>query len=521
MVPIIAAVLAAWLVWQHYSSQGIQVFVRFETASGLIQGKTEVKCRSVRVGVVEHVQLATDLQSVLVTLRMDENTESLLNRDTRFWVLRPRVSAADISGLGTLITGSYIELDPGEPGDLVKHFNGLEAPPVTKLSVPGLRLTLIAEESSALTVGSPIYYRDFEVGRVELKTFDVKNNRVKFDIFIESKYQDLVVEGVSFWNNSGLNFHASAQGFVFNTPSLTAILTGGVSFDVPSGGVAGHPVKNGTTFTLHPNKTASDQAIFNPDVLCLLFFDQSVRGLQVGAPVEFRGIKIGRVQDISLKYANPGDTRIPVLIALEPSILRNSAQSLEAENELLANFVRDGIRAKLSSSSLLTGSLFVELAYAPDDLKAELEKIGGYYVLPTQSSGLVQIEAKVNAILSKIEALKLEEFIVKYGSLAEDLSSTASEAKATLACVTELIKKKETQEIPAEIHTTLAGVQKAMDSYGPSGEIQGDLRRTLDELRAALRAFKSLSTSIEEKPNSLIFGRDKNKGVEPKAKHSR
>ncbi|RYD30329.1 MAG: MCE family protein [Verrucomicrobiaceae bacterium] len=518
LIPLVTLLLAGWLVWQHYRSQGVLAHIRFETAANIESGSTEVRCRSVRIGVVQSVQLSADLLSVVVDIRIDPDAGALLRKGTRLWVVRPQFSAASVSGLGTLIKGSYIELDPGEGPETVTHFDGLEAAPVTKSSVPGLRLTLTADRAESLNAGSPIYYNGFEVGKVELRTFDVATRRTRLSIFISEAYAPLVNESTCFWNTGGIDVSAGAEGFRLRTPSVQAMLAGGISFGIPPGTAPGAPAQDGAEFSLFANEAATRELIFRGSRLCLLMFDRSVRGLQKGAPVEFRGIPMGRVTDISLKYAPPGDKRVPVLIEMDPGLLRTTTEGGKDDTAVLSNAVKSGLRARLSTGSLLTGALFIDLDYVPEAPPAELGHNGEYDLLPTHSSGLVQLEAKVNDLLTKLTALPLEDMMNQFGRTAEGITRTAQEAETTLAEARKLLANQKTQGLTAQIDTTLGEIRASVTSLGPAGSVQGDLRRTLDELRAALRAFKTLSTSVAEKPNSLIFGRDSTGDPVPKAR---
>lgn len=525
VVPAVALVLAGWLVWKHYHDKGPLAYVRFSTADSIEAGKTEVRCRSVRVGLVERIALADDLKSVVAEVRIDPESEDLLKRGSRFWVVRPRVSASTISGLSTLITGAYIELEPGDGPAPVHHYDGLEEPPVTSANVPGLRLTLVAEDAGSLTAGSPIYYRGFEVGRVERRTLDIDNRRIRFDVFIEEDYAALVRQGTCFWNTSGIDVTAGADGFKLSTPSFQAMVSGGASFAVPRGGTPGAPANDGMAFSLYPDEDAARKSVFVPDHKCLLFFDQSVRGLTPGAPVEFRGIPLGRVVEISFEHSPAGDSRVPVVIEINSDTLAKAVENIGDGQNVLAECVRRGLRATLSTGSLLTGALYVDLDFVPEAAPAELARSGEYEVIPTESSGLAQLQDKVNAILAKLEALPLEETLDKFGNAADEIAVTVKdvrgavdEAEAALAEAKKLLARDETQNLTAELEATLKEVRSSVESLGPNGAVQGDLSRTLDELRAALRAFKTLSDSIEEKPNSLLFGRESSGDAVPRAR---
>lgn len=525
MVPVIALAVACALVWKHYADKGPLAFVRFETADSIEAGKTEIRCLSVRVGVVEDIELANDLRSVVASVRIDPHSEHLLRPDSRFWVVRPRVSTSAISGLSTLITGAYIELEPGEEAGLSNHFDGLEEPPVTSANVPGLRLTLVAEDAGSLTSGSPIYYRGFEVGRVERRTLDLENRKIRFDVFIDEEHAGLVRNGTCFWNTSGIDVTAGADGFKLSTPSFQAMVTGGASFWVPKGGTAGPPAVDGAVYTLFPDQDAAEKSVFTPDHRCLVFFDQSVRGLSPGAPVEFRGIPLGRVVEISFEHSPVGDSRVPVLIEIDTETLSSAVEDIKDQGQILSESVRRGLRAKLSTGSLITGALYIDLDFVPTASPAELTRLGDFDVIPSESSGLALLQDKVNAILAKLEALPLESTLTKFGNAADeiavtvkDVRGTLDEAEAMLAEAKKLLASENTQNLTTELDATLKQVRSSVESLGPNGAVQGDLSRTLDELRSALRSFKVLSDSIEEKPNSLLFGREGSGDPKPRAK---
>ncbi|MGL5018464.1 MAG: intermembrane transport protein PqiB [Luteolibacter sp.] len=528
VVPILALVIGGWMIFRSLTSQGPVAYVRFETADGLGSGKTEVRCRSVRVGVVKQVRLAEDLQSVLVQLELEPDAVGLLRKGTNFWVVRPRVSGTDVTGLGTLITGAYIELDPGPTdGAEINHFNGLETPPATNQNIPGRRLTLVAQEAGSLTAGSPIFYRGFEVGRIESRKLDLEGQRVTYDAFIQEDYMSLIRKNTRFWNTSGIDITAGADGFKLRTPSFQAMLTGGVTFGVTDGIEAGEKVSDGEQFTLFMNEDAANKSAFNPSMKFVLLFDQSVRGLVKSAPVEFRGIPIGRVADISFDYFKAeNDLRIPVLVEIDPSLLRQKAASgiIQADQEFLAAEVERGLRASLKIGSILTGALFVDFDYYKNPAPAEFANIGDFPSIPTISSGFAQLESKFSAILDKIQALPIDDTMKKIGVAADEAAITVAESRnalkeiqETTASLRRTLDSAEFAALPSELRGTLAALEKSVASVGPEGAIQGDLLRTLDELRSALRSMNSTATSIGEKPNSLIFGRDSSGNPIPKA----
>lgn len=525
IVPIIALFLAGWLLWRNKVDSGPLISVQFATAEGIAAGKTELRCRSVPVGMVEVVNLTTDLKT-LVQIRVKPAYEDLLRDDSRFWVVRPRVSTSNVSGLGTLITGAYIELDPGTEKKHAENFVGLEEPPVTSLSVPGLRLTLTAKEAGSLAVGSPISYLGFEVGKVERRTLDLENEQVQFRILIRERYSELVRKGTRFWNNSGFDVTAGADGFKLRTPSVQTLVTGGASFSTPRDMKESPLAEDGDVFNLFDDQSSAEDAHFIPDTRALLMFHQSVRGLQRGATVEFRGIPIGRVLDISFKRAAIGDPRVPVLIEMESSALERALNiTKSADGFDIKSAVRNGLTAKLESASLLTGALYIDLDLEEVDLPIEPEMQENLVVIPSQPGGIAQLEDRVNAILAKIEALPLDGTLAKFGNAADEAAMTIADARETLDSIEETVNEakavlasEDTQKLTAELNKTLAEMRTSVNSLGPEGAVQGDLRRALDELRAAARSFGELSETVDEKPNSLIFGRKSSGDPIPRAR---
>lgn len=528
VVPILALLVGAWMIYQKFTANGPVANVRFATAEGIAAKQTEVRCRSVRVGVVRDVKLDEDLKSVVTNLELNPDYESLLREGTRFWVVRARLSGTEVSGLGTLIAGTYIELDPGpKDGKRVDHFDGLETPPATNRDIPGRRLVLTTDQAGSLAAGSPVYYRGFEVGRVENRKLNPEGTLVTYDAFIREEYSGLVKKNTRFWNTSGIDITAGASGFKVRTPSIQAMISGGVTFGVPEGIEAGEVVADGASFRLFGNEDEAEDSTFNPTMKLVLLFDQSVRGLSKAAPVEYRGIPIGRVADISFDYQNAqNDSRIPVLIEIDPAILRRESAMGISQTDLdcLTEAVKRGLRSALKTGSLLTGALYVDLDFYKDVQPAELFKTGDYESIPTVSSGFAQLEAKLTAILDKIGALPLDDTLKKFGTVADEVAHTAADSRRTLVEIEEtaasarkLIDSPEFAALPSSIKSALASVEKSVSSVGPDGAIQGDLLRTLDELRAALRAVTAMTTAIDEKPNSLLFGRDTSGNPIPKA----
>jgi paraquat-inducible protein B len=306
------------------------------------------------------------------------------------------------------------------------------------------------------------------------------------------------------------------------------MLAGGVTFGVPEGEAPGKAVKDGATFLLHRDEDAARNATFNPTLRILLLFDQTVRGLSKRAPVEFRGIPIGRVADISFDLVPSNrDPRIPVLIEIDPQLMRREQREnpeMLQEMDFIREVVGKGLRASLKTGSLITGALYVDLDYYEDAPPAEPGKSGEYLTVPTISSGFAQLEAKITAILDKLESLPLEQAVADIAATAAEAKSVVGEARPALAEIQAAaaaargtLENPALKELPNDLRKSITALEKAASSVGPDGAVQGDLLRSLDELRASLRSLRALTSTIDEKPNSLLFGRESSGNPTPKA----
>lgn len=521
IIPLVAALLGAWLVWQHYASQGPLVTVRFETAEGIAEKKTAIQCRSVSIGVVESVRLAPDLKGVITTLRLNQSAAELLKVDTRFWVVRPRLGGAGISGLGTLVSGTYIELDPGVSETPGSDFVGLENPPVTPLGVPGLHITLVADQAGSVGPGSAVVYKGLKAGRIETQAFNPDNGRVEFGVFIEEEFSRLVTPRSRFWNTSGFDLDIGANGVRLRTGSLEAMVAGGVSFESGQSEAGENaPVADGTMFPLHESYDDTKEITLNTPLNYLLLFENSVRGLLPEAPVEFRGIRVGTVSNISLEYLpNDPEHRVPVLIKIDPSLIGDFPEDdMEAAAAMIEERVREGLRATLRTGSLLTGQLFVDLDLLDDVPPMEVTEAGGHRILPTVSSGLEQLQDKLAAVLDKVQALKIEDTVDAATGALTEIKTIATDLKTTVASVNTLITSEETQSIPGDIQASLDSLNQTLEGFNDESVLYSDLAAMIRDLRSAIRAMETLATSLERKPSSLLWGNPKDTVSPPKGK---
>jgi paraquat-inducible protein B len=315
VVPLVALLIGGWLAFKAISEKGPTITITFMTAEGLEAGKTKLKYKNVEVGQVESITLAKGGTHVIVTAEMVHGAEPHLTENIRFWVERARIGAGGAAGLGTLFAGAYIGIDLGEPGGKpTLSFKGLEIPPVVTTGLPGSHFKLKAKKLGSLNVGSPIYYRQFKVGQVVAYEMVEDGVAVDFQIFVNAPYHEFVRQNSRFWNASGVDVNVDASGISVNTESFMSIMIGGVAFDTPANLEPGAAAEKGATFQLYESREKIFEKAYVKKRLWLLYFDGSVRGLAVGAPVELQGIQIGEVTDITLEFDREKLAfRIPVL----------------------------------------------------------------------------------------------------------------------------------------------------------------------------------------------------------------
>ena len=522
LIPVVAMLIGGWLAFKGLSEKGPIVTISFESAEGLEAGKTKVKYKDVEIGQVETIRFNADLSQVLVTAELVREATPYLTENTRFWVVRPRVTASGVSGLGTIFSGAYIGMDPGREGESARKFTGLEIPPVVTTGMPGRDFLLKATTLGSLEIGAPVYYRQIQVGQVIGYDLDKEGRSLTIKIFINAPHHELVRKNTRFWNASGFDLKLDAGGLKLNTESLVSIMMGGIAFDTPTSLQAGGPPGADQVFRLYETRESIFERIYTEKNYWILHFNESIRGLTVGAPVEFRGIKMGQVVDIDAEFDQTTFTpRITVLIETEPQRWKVIGEGkVDAKTEIKA-LVAKGMRAQLKTGSLLTGQLYVELDFHPNAPKAEVKFDGKFPEVPTIPAPLQIITARVNSLLSKIESVPIEKIgkdlgdtlaNVKRLSDSKELLETVQALNETLQHTRKLVQNLDANVAPA-ISSTLDQAQKTLVSVegtlGKNSPMQHELRRALKELGEAARSIRVLADYLERHPDALIYGKGK------------
>ena len=511
LVPVVAVVLGIYMVIYTVMTEGPEITITFSTAQGIEAGRTKLSSRSVEVGLVEEVTLNEDLDSVSVVARLERENTKLLRDDTRFWVVRPRLGAGGITGLNTLLSGAYIELEPGSGAPSTRRaFIGLDDIPLTAVGTPGLGLVLVSKRAGVVSPGQPVLYNGYRVGRVESTTFNPDTGQVRHGVFIEAPFDVLVNQATRFWDAGGIVVRTGAGGLLVDVESLQALLIGGVAFGVPAGVTPQGPVESGVEFVLHPDRQSATEQTYVHSLQYVVRFAQSVRGLVPGAPVEYRGIRVGTVREILIEPLTetrvPGSTgaSIPVLINIEPARvgLGDTADAAEQMRQLIDTGVGANLRASLESANLLTGALLVSVDYYPEEDAGEMGTFAGYPTIPTLPGGFERIERQVSALLEKLNDMPLEATVRKLNGILDNLR--------------EVTGSDEFQELPATLAATIEELRRDLQLISPDSPPYDRLYRTITELNRTLQSADGLLRTLDEKPNSIIFSKPAEADPEPR-----
>jgi paraquat-inducible protein B len=506
IIPIVAIVIGAWLAFQHIIERGPTITIRFRTAEGLEAGKTRIKYKDVDIGIVKKIELDDDRKTVVVTAEMvKQASRGLLVDDTRFWVVRPRISGGRVSGLGTLLAGAYIGTEPGKNANERRDFTGLETPPVVTSDLPGRTFILGAGELGSIDINSPVYYRGAPAGQVVSTEVSKDGKQVNVGIFVQSPFDTFVTSGSRFWNASGIDLEVGASGVRVDTQSLATIVIGGIAFETPAEALALPRAAPNARFILWPDRTEAAKVRETVIETYRMVFDDSVRGLAIGAPVDFRGVVLGEVADIDLEF-DPARTKFRPVVQIRffPERLRSRSRDPArpdrfSPTERMQRFVAAGFRGQLRSSNLLTGQLYIALDFFPNQPKLAMDTSKVPPEIPTVQGSLAQIQESLAAIVKKIEKIPFEE-------LSADVRRGIAELEKTLKSVDRVDANviPELQRTLDQARRTLSDAQKTISSDSP---IATDLRDTLQEVTRAADSLRMLTDYLERQPDALIRGR--------------
>jgi paraquat-inducible protein B len=513
-LPAVVILAGAFVLIHEKLAQGTSVEIRFHNAEDLEANKTKIRYKDVEIGEVRDIHVSTDRKEVIVTAVIHREASEYLVDDTRFWVVRPRVSAAGVTGLGTLVSGAYISVDVGKSATRSEHFVGLEVPPIVTADQPGRAFVLHADDLGSLSIGSLVFYRHIIAGQVVGYALDPGGTGVTLKIFINAPFDAYVTGGTRFWQASGIDMSINSEGVKLRTESLTSILQGGVAFNALPGS-ATTAVAGDTAFTLYPDEDRAMRPTETEIRTFVMYFRGSLRGLSPGAPVELHGIGVGEVKSVDVEYdQDAGTLRFPVVVDLYPQRVRgrkaHGAQRpaakdghVAASRTLVDSLVAHGLRAELKSGNLLTGQKYVDLDMHPDAPAETVWWNDQPAVFPTVSNGLDEIQDSVGSIARKLSK-------VPFDQISYRLLSTMTSLEQTLKSTDQLMRHVDGSLAP-QVEATLAEAQAAMKNakelLAQDAPLQSDLGATLLQLSRAAKSVTALVEYLERHPESLLRGK--------------
>ncbi len=532
IIPAVTVLIAIWLAWNTLSKRGPLITITFESAEGLTAGQSQVRYKDIPLGTVQRITLAPDYSHVIVTARMTREATRLLTEHARFWVVKPRLSAGNLSGFETILSGSYVAVLPSTaPGQPDRHFTGLEDPPVLQTNVPGRTFLLKADRIGSLNPGSPIFYRGLQVGTVLGWDLGHMAQNVTVHAFVRAPFDGYVHQGSHFWNASGISVSLGATGIKLDIESLRAVLLGGVAFDTPPEAEQTPVASVNENFPLYADLAAANSAQYRQHISAVAYFPGAVAGLAPGAPVTLLGIPIGQVTSVDLRYNREKQIlEVPVHFSIQPGRIALSDQA--ASRGPLRNaqiLVNHGMRAELATANILTGQQEVALVFDHDAPPATVTLENGALVIPTAPGGFSGITQSAAALLDKINRMPFQEIgdnlnatLVGLNKLTngEALRGSLTSLKATLADAQDAIKKLDqgvgpglaglpaiTSDMRSLLARTSALVDAAETSYGGNSKFFRDLDRLLLQTNDLMQSIRALADLLAQQPNALIRGR--------------
>ncbi|HTI02293.1 MAG TPA: MlaD family protein [Acidisoma sp.] len=538
-IPAISLAVGGWLVWDTYAKRGPKVTITFDQGDGLTAGQSVVKHRDVTLGTVTAVKLTPDMNHVNVTVQMTRDATPLISDQTKFWIVRPRFFAGSFSGLGTLLSGPYIDLLPGAArGKSATHFVGLEDPPVLQSAIPGRTFLLQAKRIGSVSLGAPVFFRDLQVGQILGWDIGDMAREVTIHAFVRAPYDAYVQDDSQFWNASGLSINLGAEGVQVQVQSLNALLLGGVAFSTPDESTQNAESAPNHEFPLYLSQDDAKQAVYDRKVNFVSYFTGSVAGLGPGSPVTLHGLKIGEVTGVDMVYdAKSHQILAPVHFEIQPQRIKNINQEVVAAGPLtnLRILVARGARAQIQKANLLTGQSEIAIVDVPDAPKADVTVQGTDIVFPTAPGAFDSISSSVTSLLNKINAMPFDQMSASLTSMLDGLNKITNgpETKQAVSALSKTLVQSETlvkqlntdvgpalkslPQLTKQLKTAVGSLNTVLVSantgYGADSHFSRQLDRLMAQFNDMAQSFRTLADLLASHPEALLRGRT-NTGME-------
>jgi len=527
IVPLVAVAIGAWLAWDTLSKEGPTIKIRFDSGEGLQAGQSQLKYKDIVFGTVKSLELAPDQTHVIVTVATTQQATPLLTEGTVFWVVKPRLFAGNISGIETLLSGSYVGMLPAaEASKAQREFVGLEDPPVLSAHVPGRTFLLKSKRIGAVSVGSPIFYRDLNVG--EVLGWDIADmaEYVTIHAFVRAPYDSYVHDQTRFWNASGVSIKLGGTGVEVQMESLKALLLGGVAFETPVEAIHTAETAQDHVFPLFADRDTANSASYTRKIPAISYFPGSVSGLAPGSAVTIHGIKVGEVTDVRLTYDPAKDTVMaPVRYEVEPErVVGVGRKVYQTDAETVGVLLKRGLHATLQSASLITGQQNIALDFVTDEPPAEVTMDGPDFVVPaTEGGGFAGLTASATDLLNKVNTMPFEKIgknldgiLASFNDATKgpELKKALTDLSGMIASAQNMIQRLDAKQLPelvASLQKTLTSANKLVlsldNGYGDSTKFNRDLDRLMVQANEAVSAIRALADLLARHPEALIKGR--------------
>ncbi len=507
-LPLIALLVSVWLIFKSASEKGVVITIDFPTAEGLEVDKTKIRYLDVEIGEVTAISINKNLKTIRVTAQMTSTATEFLKKTTNFWVVRPQVGLGGISGLGTLLSGPYIELRPGT-GEDQRHFGGLKTPPVLKNHVDGKQFILETSNLGSMRPGTVINFHGIPAGEVLSHKLSDGANSIYLNIFINAPYDQFVRKNTRFWIDSGVDLSASADGFKVRTGPLISLLSGGIAFRASPKDTPSEIASENIMFQLYDTYDQSTQITYTNTLKYVMHFNGSVRGLTIGAPVQLRGIPIGKVTDISLELdKKTAEIRVPVIVELEPDRIESVNDDAKVSDEdVMEQLIKKGLRAQLQTGSLVTGQLLIDLDFHPGSKTVASDNHhSDYPEFPTIASSFEEFSRSAQTIMDKVAKLPLDKLTVEMNKTLASLQDTSKAATGMLITANGTLSTA--KETLGNASGTIKSAQGVLGNLEPGSTGYYEFHKMLQELTQAASSMKQLTDYLEQHPESLIRGKD-------------
>ena len=522
IIPIVTAIVGLWIIYSHFADRGTSFTLLAKDASGIVAGKTVIKNRSVDIGIVDEVTLSKDFEKVVIKGRIYNDMEPLLKNDSIFWVVKPEIGRDGVTGLGTILSGVYIELASGNDTHSFKNnpFILSDNPPLSDPSIKGIRVNLESDQNGVIPRGASVMFHGYRVGNVETSEFDIDSRKMKYQIFITKPYDALVTQNVRFWKEGGIDLAFSSSGASLNVPSLDVLMSGGISFDLPDGSKLGAPAEQHAVYKLYEDKKSIQDSQYTEYKEFLIMLSESISGLVEGAPVEYHGIRLGTVSKVPFYTAEMLNKtfilnqKVPVLIRIEPDRLSELVDEKIDIATIIMDEQKNGLRASLKTSNMFTGALFIDLDFYPElknKYNPKSSNLYGYNTIETTSTGIAQIQAKVMQLLDNFNNLPLNNTMTEFN---KSLAST----QRLMNSLNQIMASNEMQNMPGDLQETLRTLNETLKGIQPGSELNKQMNESLQKVQQMMDELTPLLNTLNDKSNALIFSAPNKKDQEPKAK---